>query len=153
MRFDLEVTIDRPVVDVFAYVSDVRNLPQWQESAEAAEWIEEGKRFRERRTFLGRTAQLELEVAAREENRRFDVQSVSGPVRFEIRHSFAEAGDGTRLSVIASAKVGGALRLAARMAQGQAERQFRSDLERLKELLERRDEESPSDRPPRLAAE
>ncbi|MFL5944750.1 MAG: SRPBCC family protein [Gaiellaceae bacterium] len=136
MRFDLEVTIDRPVADVFAYVSDVRNLPQWQQSADAAEWIEEGKRFSERRSFLGRTAQLELEVTAREENRRFDVRSVSGPVRFEIRHSFADAGDGTRLSVTADAKITGALRLPARMAQGQAERQFKSDLQRLKKILE-----------------
>ena len=153
MHFDLEVTIDRPVADVFAYVSDVRNLPQWQESAEGAEWIEEGKRFRERRSFLGRSASLELEVTAREENRRFDVRSVSGPVRFDIRHSFAEEGQGTRLAVTADAKIGVALKFAARMAQGQAERQFRSDLQRLKEVLERRDEESPSDRPPRLAAE
>jgi uncharacterized membrane protein len=153
MRFDLEVTIDRPVADVFAYVSDVRTLPEWQESAETAEWIEEGKRFRERRAFLGRTAQLELEVTARDENRRFDVRSVSGPVRFEIRHSFAAAGEGTRLSVTADAKIGGALKFAARMAQGQAERQFRGDLERLKEILERRGEESPSDRPPHLAAD
>lgn len=153
MHFDLEVTIDRPVADVFAYVSDVRNLPRWQESAEAAEWIEEGKRFRERRSFLGRSAHLELEVTAREENRRFDVRSVSGPVRFDIRHAFAEEGGGTRLAVTADAKIGVALKFAARMAQGQAERQFRSDLQRLKEVLERRDEESPSDRPPRLAAE
>src|SRR5215213_6190353 len=136
MRFDLEVTIDRPLASVFAYVSDVRNLPQWQESADAAEWIEEGKRFSERRAFLGRTAQLELEVTAREQNRRFDVRAVSGPVRFEIRHAFAEAGEGTGLSVTAEAKIGGALRFAARMAQGQAERQFRSDLQRLKKILE-----------------
>ena len=33
------------------------------------------------------------------------------------------------------------------------ERQFRGDFERLKARLERRDEESPSDRPPRLADE
>src|ERR671939_374664 len=50
-------------------------LPEWQESAVAAEWIEPGKRFRERRSFLGRTAELELEVTACEPNRRFDVKS------------------------------------------------------------------------------
>ena len=35
VRFDLEVTIERPVEDVFAYVSEVTNLPDWQESARA----------------------------------------------------------------------------------------------------------------------
>ena len=35
VRFELEVTIARPVADVFAYVSDVTHLPDWQESARA----------------------------------------------------------------------------------------------------------------------
>jgi len=157
--FDLEVTIERPVEDVFAYVTDVRHLPEWQESAVDAGWIEPGARFRERRSFLGRTAELELEVTAYEQDRRFDVKSVSGPVRFEILHAFEAVAGGTVLRVTAEAAIGGALRFAAAMAKKQAERQFRSDLERLKGLLERqgsdpterRDEESPSDRPPRLA--
>jgi uncharacterized membrane protein len=162
VRFDLQVAIARPVHDVFAYVSDVTNLPEWQESAVAAEWIEPGVRFRERRSFLGRTAELELEVTAAEPDRRFDVKAVKGPVRFEIRHEFAPNGNGTLLRVDAEAAVGGALRFAAGMAKRQAARQFKSDLQRLKRRLEgsdpslspeRRDEESPSDRPPRLADE
>jgi uncharacterized membrane protein len=136
MRFDLEVTIGRPVEAVFAYVSDVRNLPEWQESAVSAEWIEEGSRFRESRTFLGRTAQLELEVTAFEQDRRFDVKAVTGPVRFEIRHTFEAVESGTLLRVSADAVIGGALRSAASMAKKQAERQFRSDLERLQAVLE-----------------
>ena len=153
MEFDLEVTIDRPVVEVFAYVTDVRNLPEWQDSAKSAEWIEEGRRFRERRHFLGRTAELELQVTALEPERRFEVRTVNAPVAFEIRHSFEAAADATRLRVQGEANLGGALRFAAGMARRQAERQFRQDFHRLKDVLERRDEESPSDRPPRLADE
>lgn len=154
VRFDLEVTIRRPSADVFDYVSDVTNLPEWQESAVEAEWIERGSRFRERRSFLGRMATVELEVTALEPNRRFDVKALSGPVRFSVRHSFEEADGATLVRLSAEAKVGGALRFAASMAKGQAERQFRGDLERLRSILEeRRDEESPSDRPPRLAGE
>jgi uncharacterized membrane protein len=151
MEFDLDVAIDRPVADVFAYVTDVRKVPEWQESAESAEWIEEGKRFRERRQFMGRTAELELEVTTLEPERRFDVRAVKSPITFEIRHSFEDTGGGTLLRVHGKAKLGGALRFAAGMAKRQAERQFRSDFQRLRAVLERRDEESPSDRPPRLA--
>jgi uncharacterized membrane protein len=153
VRFDLEVTIEQPVGVVFAYVADVRNLPEWQESAVAAEWIEPGRRFRERRSFLGRSVEIELEVTALESDRRFDVKAVKGPVRFEIQHGFAAADGRTSLHVSAEAKLEGAMRFAAAMAKGQVERQFRADLDRLKETLERRDEESPSDRPPRLADE
>ncbi len=137
VRFDLEVTIERPVADVFAYVTDVGHLPEWQESAVDAWWIEPAARFRERRTFLGRTAELELEVTAYEQDRRFDVKSVSGPVRFEIRHLFEAVAGDTVLRVTAEAPIGGALRFAAAMAKKQAERQFRSDLARLKDVLER----------------
>jgi uncharacterized membrane protein len=137
VKFDLEVNIERPVHDVYAYVSDVTNLPEWQESAVAAEWIEQGRRFRERRTFLGRTAELELDVTASELDRRFDVKAVKGPVRFEIKHEFGPNGDATALRVTAEAAVGGALRFAAGMAKRQAERQFRADLKRLKDVLER----------------
>ena len=153
VRFDLDVMIERPVGAVFAYVTDIRNLPEWQESAEAAHWIDEGSRFRERRTFLGRAAEIELEVTAFEQDRRFDVRAVTGPVKFEIRHRFDPADGGTRVHVSAEAAIGGALRFAAGMAKKQAERQFRADLQRLKKVLERRDEESPSDRPPRPADE
>jgi uncharacterized membrane protein len=151
VEFDLEVTIDRPIGEVFAYVTDVRNVPDWQESAESAEWIEAGRRFRERRHFLGRTTGLELEVTAFEPDRRFDIRTVDSPFGFEIGHSFEAVGDATRLRVHGEARLGGALRFAAGMARRQAERQFRHDFDRLKETLERRDEESPSDRPPRLA--
>ena len=153
MEFDLEVTIERPVAEVFAYVTDVRNVPLWQESATSAEWIEEGRRFREQRSFMGRTAELELEVTELEPERRFDVRTSKAPVQFEIRHSFEAVDGGTRVRVHGEAKLSGALRLAAGMAKRQAESQFRRDFERLKAVLERRDEESPSDRPPRLADE
>jgi uncharacterized membrane protein len=153
VRFDLEVKIDRPVADVFAYLTDVRNVPEWQESAVSAEWIEEGKRFRERRTFLGRSAELELEVTELDPDRRFDVRTVKAPVQLEIHHTLASVDGGTRLQLTAEAKLSGALRFAGGMAKGQAERQLRSDLQRLKAVMERRDEESPSDRPPRLADE
>jgi uncharacterized membrane protein len=152
VEIDLDVWIDKPVADVFAFVTEVGNLPKWQESAVSAEWIERGARFRERRNFLGRTAQSEMEVTALEPDRRFDVRAVSGPVRFEIQHSFAERDGGTLLRIEARARVGGVLRFAASAARGQAQRQLRGDLDRLKQVLEeRRDEESPSDRPPRLA--
>lgn len=153
MEFELEVTIDRPVGEVFAYVTDVRNVPEWQESAESAEWIEEGRRFRERRNFMGRAGEIELEVVALEPDRRFDVRAVNSPVKFEIRHSFERGDGGTVVRVQGEAKLSGALRFAAGMARRLAESQFRQDFERLKAVLERRDGESPSDRPPRLADE
>jgi len=136
MHFDFEVRIDRPVAEVFAYLTDVRNVPQWQESAVSADWIDEGRRFREKRHFMGRTAELELEVTALEPERRFDVRAVKAPVKFEIRHSLEGLDGGTLVRVHGEAKLSGALRFAAGMVQKQAEGQFRRDFERMKSLLE-----------------
>jgi uncharacterized protein YndB with AHSA1/START domain len=44
MRVDLDVTIARPVADVFAYLTDVTKVPEWQESAQSGEWIDLRKR-------------------------------------------------------------------------------------------------------------
>jgi uncharacterized membrane protein len=151
MELDSDVWIDRPPAEVFDYVSEIENLPDWQESAVSAEWIEPGRRFREQRNFLGRTARSELEVTAHEASRRWDIRTLSGPLKFDIRHTFEERDGGTLLRIEAHAKIGGMLRFAASAGRGRAERQLRGDLERLKQILERRDEESPSDRPPRLA--
>jgi uncharacterized membrane protein len=141
MRFDLEVVIERPVDEVFAYVTDVRNLPKWQESAIAADWegdapVAKGSRLHERRSFLGRTAENELEVTAYEPARRFDLKSLRGPVRFQVAHTFEPTNGGTRLHVVVEGETGGAMRFAGAMVKRQAERQFRGDLERLKERLE-----------------
>src|SRR5689334_3812808 len=102
---------------------------------------------------MGRTAEIELEVTALEPERRFDVRTVKAPVTFEIHHSFEAVDGGTLVRVHGEAKLSGALRFAAGMAKRQAEGQFRKDFVRLKAAMERRDEESPSDRPPRLADE
>jgi uncharacterized membrane protein len=141
VRFDLEVVVDAPVAEVFAYITDVRNLPEWQESAVEAAWrddapIEVGSRMRERRSFLGRTAENELEVTAYEPDRRFDLKTVSGPIRFQVAHTFEPADGGTRLRVVVEG--GGLPRFAGRMVAKQAERQFRADLERLRGVLARR---------------
>jgi uncharacterized membrane protein len=141
VKFDLDIVIDRPVDVVFAYVTDVRNLPEWQESAVEAAWIEgdsprQGARLRERRNLLGRSIESEVEVTAYELGRRFDLTGLSGPIRFEVRHSFEAVADGTRVHLGAEGEAGGLLRFAGPMVARQAEQQFRGDLQRLKQVLE-----------------
>jgi uncharacterized membrane protein len=141
MRFELEIVVERPVEDVFAYVTDVRNLPKWQESAIEAEWendapIARGSRMRERRSFLGRAAENVLEVTAYERDSRFDLKALSGPIRFQVAHTFEPTDGATRLRVVVEGETGGMLRFTGPIVARQAERQFRADLVRLKETLE-----------------
>src|SRR5438128_214796 len=64
-RFSLSEEIARPPEDVFAYLTDVSKLPEWQSSAISAESdgpVREGTRIREQRKFVGRDLRTELEV-------------------------------------------------------------------------------------------
>jgi len=125
--------------DVFAYLTDVSNLPAWQSSARAAEAdgkVRKGARIQERRSFMGRDVKTEVEVTAYEFPERFDLRSRSGPVSYEIRHELKRAGAATRLHVRADVKVGPMMRIPAQGPLKMAEREFRSDFERLKTILE-----------------
>jgi carbon monoxide dehydrogenase subunit G len=136
-----EVTLDvaRPPADVFAYLTDVSKLADWQATASNAEIdgaVRKGARIRERRHFLGRDLRTELEVTAYEPPRRFDIQSRGGRVGFAISHTLAPTPEGTRLRAQVDVKLGAMMRLAAQGPLKIAEREFRGDFARLKRLLE-----------------
>jgi carbon monoxide dehydrogenase subunit G len=138
-RFSLTSEIDRPPAEVFAYLTDVQRLPEWQSSAVSAEaegQIREGSRITERRKFIGRDIRTEIEVTAYDPPRRFDVTSRGGPVAYSIHHSLEPSPRGTRLHVEVEAKVGTMMRIAAQGPLKLAEREFRADFERLKGILE-----------------
>jgi carbon monoxide dehydrogenase subunit G len=137
--FEVTVDVARPQADVFAYLTDVSKLPDWQSTASDAEVdgaVRQGARIRERRQFLGRDVRTELEVTAYEPPERFDVRSSGGPISFSIRHTLAPTTEGTRLRAEVDVKLGTMMRLAAQGPLKMAEREFRGDFVRLKERLE-----------------
>ena len=131
--------IARSPEDVFAYLTEVSKLPEWQSSAITAEAdgaLRQGTRIRERRKFIGRDVRTELEVTAYEPPSRFDVKSRGGPISYSIKHVLEPAGGGANLQVEVDVKVGAVMRIATQGPLKLAEREFRSDFERLKEILE-----------------
>ena len=139
MKIDFSIDIDRPPADVFAYLTDATNLPQWQSSAIESRWEGEraaGARLIERRTFLGREVSSEVEVTAYEPDRRFALKSLSGPFPFEADHVLETRDGGTRLVFHGNAEPGGFFKLGGPMVRRAAERQFKSDFATLKRILE-----------------
>jgi len=140
LRVELTVEIARPATEVFGYLTDVEKLPDWQSSVvsvQADESLREGARFVERRRFLGREAETELEVTAYEPGRRFALRSLRGSVELSIDHELREADGSTRLQVTATARPGRLLRFAGRVVEARARQELHRDFERLKEVLER----------------
>jgi uncharacterized protein YndB with AHSA1/START domain len=121
IRIDFSVDIDRPPAEVFAYLTDLDNLPQWQASAIEAHWEGEkaaGARVKEVRKFLGRHMESELEVAEYEPDRRLVLKTLTGPVPLTAEHTFGPLNGGTRLVFHGEGEPGGFFRLAEPSSRG-----------------------------------
>jgi carbon monoxide dehydrogenase subunit G len=131
VRAELSIEIARTPEDVYSYLTDVSNLPDWQAGVKSAT-LRDG-RIEESRSLLGRALNTRLEVVEQEEPRLFTLRALDSPVPFTVRHELEPADSGTRLTVSAEGDVPG---FAAGLLARRAEKQFRKDFERLKQILE-----------------
>jgi uncharacterized protein YndB with AHSA1/START domain len=139
MRVEHTVEIGRPAADVFAFLTDVSRVPEWQASAVEARAdapLAEGVRIHERRHFLGHDAETELEVSAFKPERRLALRTLRGPVDLSIDHVLEERDSRTTLRVTAEGRPHGLLRLAGAAVAARARHELRRDFERLKAILE-----------------
>jgi carbon monoxide dehydrogenase subunit G len=134
VRAELVIDIARSPEEVFAFLSDVANLPKWQSGVHSAE--RDGSQIHESRHLLGREFQTTLEIEAEEPPRVFALRALNSPVPFTVRHELEPNGDGTRLTVVGEGDPGMLPGFAAGIMARRAEKQFRKDFERLKRLLE-----------------
>jgi carbon monoxide dehydrogenase subunit G len=141
MRAELTIEVARTPEDVFAYLTDVSNLPAWQSGVHAAQ-IEDagqprvGARIRESRHMLGRELDTTLEITEYDAPRIFSLRALDSPVPFVVRHELEPSGAGTRLTVTGIGDAGLLPGFAAGIMARRAEKQFRKDFERLKKRLE-----------------
>jgi uncharacterized protein YndB with AHSA1/START domain len=136
------VEIDRPVDEVFAYLTDVARLPEWQESVSEVHVdgpVAAGSRFRDVREFMGRRASSTLEVTAYERPRRFSIRVVEGPIAYELEHRLESVGDRTSVAFSGHGETTRVPRLMRGMVERAVERQLVKDADALKRVLEELD--------------
>ena len=131
---EVVVDIDRTPEDVYAYLTDVSNLPKWQSGVHSAR--RDGSQIHESRHMLGRELNTTLEIEDEDPPRVFALRAVNSPVPFSVRHELEPSGGGTRLTVTGEGDAGLLPGFAAGIMARRAEKQFRKDFERLKRLLE-----------------
>ena len=140
-KAEIRTTIKRPVEDVFAVLSDVENSPTWSSSSLEAKQtsagpIGVGTTTRSVSTFLGRRIEIESEVTEFEPNRKFASRSKSGPFPFQASITVERIEGGTRVNAAIEAEPGGFFKLAEPLIVRVAKRQFQSDFDNLKDLME-----------------
>lgn len=141
MRAEESVEINRPLQEVFSYVANPKNIPEWSNLAlEVREETEgqphQGYRFIAAAKFLGRRFEMPFEVTAYEPNRLYSHKSTGGPFPVEWTLTFEQAAGGIRLTEDAQGEPGSFFRLVGRLLERATRRQMRTDLETLKDLLE-----------------
>jgi uncharacterized protein YndB with AHSA1/START domain len=139
VRVEVTVEVERPPHEVFALLTDLERLPEWQTSAvesRANGPLAEGVRIEERRRMLGREVEAELEVTTFEPPHRLTLKTLRGPVRFTVDHRLVANGDSTLVHVVAEGKPGRFMKLAEPVLARTAQHELRRDFERMKELAE-----------------
>ena len=139
VRAELTVEIARTPEEVFAYLTDVSNLPHWQSGVHAARLVgppAAGALIHGSRHMLGRELHTSLEIEEYERPRLFTLRALSSPVPFSVRHELEPSATGTTLTVVGEGEAGPLPGFAAGIVTRRAEKQFRKDFERLKRLLE-----------------
>lgn len=141
IKVEHSIVIDRPVSEVFAFVTNPANNAKWQDGLvesrmASSEPMGVGAEVIDVRKFLGRDMESKLEVTVFEPNKRFMQKVISGPIPFEIIQTFDPSVNGTKLTMLAHGEPGGFFKLASGMVQKQLENQIQGDAQRLKKVLE-----------------
>lgn len=137
----VDIAVDRPPGEVFAYWSDWTNNPTWQSGMRSCTWTSEpplrvGSTYDQEASFLGRTIRTPFEVTEHEPGRRVRIRSTGGPLPLDITRQVEPlASGGTRLHATIRGEPSGLMGLLEPLTQRMVERNVRRDYDRLRQLL------------------
>lgn len=135
-----EIVINRPVADVFAFLTDFANYPRWQEDLveyrqTSAGPLTIGSTGSEVRNVLGHRQEATWQVTELKPNELYATRG-SGAFAYEIRNTFQAEGSATRVRVRFQGQPTGLLRVAEPLMAGAVTKGFSEGYENMKRLLE-----------------
>ena len=141
IKLEHNVVINRPIEEVFAYVTDIENAPKWKSRLLEVRRISKGPVGAGTREihvgkFLGRIFETIVEITDYEPNRKVGFKTTSGPLSAKGEFTFESVEGGTRVTLVAGREPSGFLKLIGPIVAHIAQRQLETDLAKLKELLE-----------------
>jgi len=141
MKAEVSITIKRSVEDVFAVLSNVEDTPKWssnalEEKMTSAGPVGVGSTRRAVVRSFGRTTENEAEVTEFEPNRKIALRGISGPFPFRVSMDFERVTGDTRVDWTWELAPRGFLKLAGPLLARVFTRQFRKDLNTLKDMME-----------------
>jgi uncharacterized protein YndB with AHSA1/START domain len=141
ISFETSVRIERPVEEVFAFVSDPLLFTQWNSAVQAVhgtsgETGELGSTYSMQRQIPTGQVENDLEVFAREEPNEFGIRTTSGPTPFVYRYRFASHGADAVVHLDASVELPGVAAVLGPLAARGVRRGVDANFAALKRVLE-----------------
>ena len=143
IKNEKSIIIQRPIEEVFAFVSDLQNATQWQSGVLEVRRVTEGPlgigtQFAFVRKFMGRKMEAISEFLAYEPNSKVVFKNNSGPMDFENSYLFEATDEDTRLTSILEMQPKGFISLAEPLIDAGLKREMETAFGDLKDLLESR---------------
>jgi len=140
INHEVNIYINRPVEQVFAFLADAKNLHAWQsdlvENGQLTEGaLRVGTRFREVRRTGPRQSEIQAEITVFEPNKRFATKTLTKP-QATVSYAFDSEDGGTRLTYKFAMITSGLMRLLEPLIVGSIKKDSDSDFEKLKRILE-----------------
>jgi uncharacterized protein YndB with AHSA1/START domain len=139
IQFELTNHLDQPVEQVFAFLTDSRNLTTWQSNLIENEQLTEGPvrvqtRFRELRKLGRKPSEIQGEFTDFEPNQRFATRTLTEPLVL-VNYTFEPETGGTRLGFTFVMQTRGMMRLLEPLISRSIKQEFEEDFEKLKGVL------------------
>jgi uncharacterized protein YndB with AHSA1/START domain len=141
IAFETQVRIDRPIEEVFSYVSDPLSYPRWNSAVLAVRKTSTGENglapsyVMERELPTGRAVN-ELEIVANERPGEFAIRATTGPTPFLYRHRFDVENGETVMTLDAEVELPGAAAFLPQLARRLVKKGVDDNLTTLKQILE-----------------
>ena len=138
--FENTVTIRRPTAEVFAFLADFDNIPQWNYAIVQTQKVSEGPVgvgtiYRQVRSVPSHSEER-FEVTAYNPPRQLEIHGQLGPFPVRLSYALDAIPEGTRVTNAVELELRGPSRLLGRVAVPRVRDAVAANLSKLKELLE-----------------
>ena len=141
INLELGTLIDRPIKDVFTFVSNPNNMSKWNSAVVSIQQVTPGAvgvgtKFKTVGEAMGRRLEGEMQVQSFEPDNKCGFQLQAGPMQMNLTMSFKTVGTGTKLNLDVQGNPAGVFKLAEGLMTGQVKSLMEGNLTKLKSVLE-----------------